>query len=172
MASRSGDSRVMDPFFNKPFDEYFCPWKKEIILWTYVCNYVNTMCSLKIVFFSQFIVTHPLHVGDRLVRVYSHSYWLAISRKTNNSPALARGRGCKVLKILGKKPQYLKNTLYIIKLSCRAADFLTGWSGRWRTTRPSWGRRSKPGGPRPGRRHNRSGKSDAAMTKVYYLDWK
>ena len=36
---------------------------------------------------------------------------LAILWKTNGSPVLWRGRGCKVLKILGKKVQFFLNTL-------------------------------------------------------------
>ena len=61
--------------------------------------------------YSQFIATHPLHVGDRLVRVYSHSYWLAISWTTNNSPLLARER-LQSFENSWQKTQYLMNTLY------------------------------------------------------------
>ena len=42
--------------------------------------------------FSQFTATHPLHVGEQFIWVYSHSYWLAIFCTTNSSPVLARER--------------------------------------------------------------------------------
>ena len=45
------------------------------------------MVFIKNFFFS----THPLHVGDQLIRVYSQPYWLAIFCTTNSSPGAGEG---------------------------------------------------------------------------------
>ena len=60
-----------------------------------------TECSLKLVFFSQFIASHALHVGDRLV--YGHSYWLPPFSERPIKAQYWRGRSSTVLKLLEKK---------------------------------------------------------------------
>ena len=73
----------------------------------------HTGCSLKIVFFSKYPATHPLHEGDQLIWseiwVYSHPYGSPFPVQPIAARSL-RGRGRKILKILGNK-HYLMNTL-------------------------------------------------------------
>ena len=67
-------------------------------------------------FFSQFIASHALHVGDRLV--YGHYYWLAIFWTTNNSPVLARERLQSFENSWKKTTIFKMNTMYNPVLFC------------------------------------------------------
>ena len=79
--------------------------------------YDPTGCSGKIVYFHYLLQPIPrLHTALNTMRVYSHSYWLANSVQPIATECL-RGRGGKIMKILGKNTIFPEHPVCNIPIS-------------------------------------------------------